>query len=247
MQEVVDGQQLHRGHTQRLKVLDGGRVRQSGVGAPDGGWDARVAHREALDVDLVEDRVVVRDTRTGVVTPVEVVADDDRARHVRSAVHLVAPSRRGHLVAEDGRPPLDGAVDGAGVGVQEQLVRVAAPPGPRVPGPVDAVAVALARSDAGQVAVPAVAGHLRQVDAALPTIVVEEAQLDAFRDPREDAEVGAQAVERRAKRIGPTGPHRCLEVTTPGDARVLRHRRGRMTASTAVPRVGWWATLDSNQ
>ncbi len=231
MQEVVDGQQLHGGHAQRAQVLDGGRVRQPGIGAPDRRRDARVAHREALDVDLVQDRVVIGDPGTGIVSPVEVIAADDRARHERRTVRLVAPSRRCDIMAEDGRSPLDGAIDGAGIGVEEQLARVAAAPGGRVPRPVDAVAVALARSDAGKVAMPAVAGHLGQVDAALSTIVVEETELDTLCDPREDAEIGAQAVERRAQRIGPTGPHRCLEVATAGDARVLRHRRGHRTAS----------------
>ena len=43
-------------------------------------------HRQALDVRLVDDRLVVRRARVPVVLPVEERVDDDRLRHVRRAV-----------------------------------------------------------------------------------------------------------------------------------------------------------------
>ncbi len=67
-------------------------------------------------------------------------------------------------------------------GIEEELRRVAAPAARRVPGPVDAEAVALAGPDAGDVAVPAEGGALGEVGAALAARLVEEAELDPHGD-----------------------------------------------------------------
>ena len=81
------------------------------------------------------------------------------------------------------RAPAHLPVDGAGVGVQQQLLRIAAHPRRRVPRAVHAIAVALAGADAGHVAVPGMTVHLRQVQATLAAGLVEQAQLDALGDP----------------------------------------------------------------
>jgi hypothetical protein len=85
-----------------------------------------------------------------------------------------ALSRRVHrpvgvaeAVAEHRLVPVELADDRLGVGVEQQLVRVAAQPAGRVVGAVDAVAVALPGPTSGQVAVPHEAGDLGQVDAGL--------------------------------------------------------------------------------
>src|SRR6185437_3990878 len=54
---LVHGQQLHGGDAQVEQVRDGGVVGQTGVGPAQLGGDVRVAHGEALDVDLVQHRV----------------------------------------------------------------------------------------------------------------------------------------------------------------------------------------------
>src|SRR6185312_270256 len=100
------------------------------------------------------------------------------------------------------RPP----VDGAGVGIEQQLVRVAAVALVGRPGAVHAITVALPRADAGHVAVPRERGLLGQRDALLTAVVVEETELDLGRDLREDREVGAAAVVGRAEGEGLAGP-----------------------------------------
>ena len=220
---LVGGQQLDRRDAQVQEVLDGCRMRQAGEGAADRLGHARVTPREALEVSLIDDRLVVGHPRACLVAPVELVTHDDRARHRCRAVEVVPLARRGGHVPEDGVTPIERAVDGARIGVDEQLVGVAAPTAMRFPGSVHAVAVPLARADARQVAMPGVAGHLGQLDACLAADVVEEAELDALGNPREDAEVGAQAVERGAQRIGLPCPGGWRVVTIRGDAWLLRH------------------------
>ena len=145
-------------------------------------------------------------SRRAVVSPVEVRGDDDRAhggaRRVlrvayRDVVEIVGVQRRG-------RRHVSG--DRLGVGVQKQLGGVAARTVLGVVGAVDAVPVVLARLDGGQVGVPHVRVHLRQLDPGLRPGVVEQAQLDSFGDRGEHGEVAARAVVGCAQRIGLPGP-----------------------------------------
>ena len=71
----------------------------------------------------------------------------------------------------------------------------------RRPGAMDAKAVALVRADVREVAVPAERRDLRQREARLLALGVEEAELDAFRHLREDGEVGAGAVVGGPQRV----------------------------------------------
>ena len=105
----------------------------------------------------------------------------------------------------DAVAPADLSVDGAGVWVEQQLARVTARTACRIPGSVHAVAIALAGADPGQVSVPHIPGPLGQVQAFLVTALVEQTQLHAFRDLREDTEGGARAIGVGTKRVGCAG------------------------------------------
>src|SRR5215212_5467483 len=72
----------------------------------------------------------------------------------------------------------------------------------------DAVGVALAGSDTGQVAVPVERRALAERVAILAPGVVEEAELDAVGVLREEREVGPVPVPRRAERERPARPQR---------------------------------------
>jgi hypothetical protein len=206
LHELVHREQFDRGDAEVVEVLDRRRVRDAGVGAPQLLRDARVGHGQALDVGLVDDRLVVGRLRWPVDAPVEERVDDDRLRHVRRRVVVVALLGL-EVVAEDRLVPVDLAVDGLGVGVEEELVRVAAQALGRVVGAVDAEAVALAGVDPGQEGVPDVAVHLGEADALLVALVVEEAELDLLGDLAEDREVGARAVVRCPEGVGATWPY----------------------------------------
>ena len=152
-------------------------------------------------------RLVVGHVEPAVALPVEVRAGDHAERHVRAGVLVVAGVRALlEVVAEDRRVPLDLAVGGLGVGVEQQLRRVAAEPLLGLVGPVHAVAVALAGLHVRQVAVPDVGVDLADLDPLLVALGVEQAQLDALGDLAEQREVGAAAVEVRTQGVGGAGP-----------------------------------------
>ncbi len=81
--ELVHGQQFDRGDAEAGEVLDRGRVAEPGVGAALRLRDLRMLCGEALDVHLVDDRLVQRDVGRPVVAPVEVRVVHDGSGHVR--------------------------------------------------------------------------------------------------------------------------------------------------------------------
>ena len=83
--------------------------------------------------------------------------------------------------------PAQLAGERAGVGVEQELVRIEAVPRLGRVGAVRAQAVELARPQVGEVAVPDLVGELGQRDAVglAPALGVEEAELDpGWRGPR---------------------------------------------------------------
>jgi hypothetical protein len=68
---LVHGQQLDGGDAQVKQVPDGGLVAQAGVGPAQRRGNVRVAHGEALDADLVQDRVRVAVPGAFVILPAE--------------------------------------------------------------------------------------------------------------------------------------------------------------------------------
>ena len=164
--DLVDRQQLHRGHAEVLEVGDrrlGGEPR---VGAAQVLAHVGVLHREALDVRLVDHGVVPRDVRRRVALPVERAVDDEALRDRVGVVGVVALEVgvlgvAGHVRVDVAAVEADRPLDRLRVGVDEQLRRVEAVSAARVVRAVDAVAVALAGSDARQVDVPVVAGDSR--------------------------------------------------------------------------------------
>src|SRR4051794_17586451 len=88
----------------------------------------------------------------------------------------------------------------------------------RVVRAMDAVAVALAGTDAGQVAVPVVGSALLDVDDLLAALGVEQAQFDLLGALGEQREVGALAVRQRAERERVSWPDAALGHLTSAPA-----------------------------
>ena len=155
----VDRQQLDRGDSQALEVLDRHRVGQPRVGSAQLLGHARKLIGQALDVGLVDDGALAgharaRNHREGVAGD---HADGGAAGRVQTGGQPRLGRRNqvvGDLVGVDGRPQVHSAVQGTGVGIQQQLAGVVEQALVGVPGPVGAVAVALAGSDAGNVGAP---------------------------------------------------------------------------------------------
>ena len=184
---------------------------EAGVGAAQVLAHARQPLREPLHVELVDDGRVPGTAQELVALPVERRVDHDGLRDRRGVVRLVHDEVVAVRVAERAAlDPADRPLDRLRVRVDQQLVRVEPVTLLRRPGPVDAVPVALARPDAGQVAVPVVSRHARQLVAGLDVGLVEEAQLDSLRVLGGEREVRPAAVPggTERKRVSGPRPHR---------------------------------------
>jgi hypothetical protein len=204
VEEGVDRQELDGGDAELLQVRDHPRRGEAGVGAAELRLHLGVAGGEAFHVQLVDERIVEGDAGRPVGAPVEGAVDDDSLRHAPGVVELVdrevgpGVAKR---VGEDRRVPIDHPVECLGVGVDQQLHRVEAVAPLRLPWTRDAEAVALARTDAGQIRVPDERRLLPQRDPLLiPARLVEQAELDRRRVLAEEREIRPLAVPRRAKR-----------------------------------------------
>ncbi len=206
LHELVHGHQLDRGDPEVLEVLDDERMRDARVGAALALGDARVEFGEALDVRLVDDRVLVRRLRLPVARPVEERVHHDREHHVLGRVAVVRRVGVAELVREERLIPVELARGRLRVRVEQHLVGVAAQTVLGVVRPRDAVAVPLARLDLRQVRVPHVRVDVAQGDALFGAVLGEQAQLDLLGHFGEQREVRAAPVERRAERIGAAWP-----------------------------------------
>ena len=83
---LVHGQQLDGGDAEVTQVRDGGFVAQAGVGPAQRRGNVRMAHGEALDVDLVQDRVRVAVPGPLIVLPAERRVHDQAPGHVPGGV-----------------------------------------------------------------------------------------------------------------------------------------------------------------
>ncbi len=202
----VDREQLDRRHPEILQVGDGRLAGQARVGPAEILAHGRVQPGEALDVGLVDDRLVPRPPRRPVALPVEAGVDDHAARHGRRRVLVVELEVGvrvlgvGDVGQGVGLVPGHRPVDRLGVRVEQELVRVEAVPVLRRERPVDAVAVALPRADPRQVAVPVVGRAVGELDPVLVAGLVEQAELGQLRVLGEDREVRAPPVPRRPER-----------------------------------------------
>ena len=205
--EVMDRHQLDRGDAEPLQVLDDGGVRHARVRALQVVGDLGVTHGEALDVGLVHHGLMPRDAQLPVVAPLEPWVGDHRPRHERRAVRVVAfPVVAAERVTVNGGVPPDLAVDRRGVGIEQQLARIAPQAVLRVVRAVDAVAVTLPVADPRQEAVPHVAVDLGHVQPLFRgAALVEQAQLDSLGYLGKQREVRPDAVVawRRADTAGP--------------------------------------------
>ena len=181
--ELVGRQQLHGRDAEVLEVVHRGVGGEPGVRAADLLGHLVVQLGEALDVQLVDDRVGPLVTRPDllVVSPVEVVPHDHRLRDVRRGVGVVARPGMGgaeHVVVAGGRPRVavdravrgDRPADRPGVGVEQQLGGVEDPAAHRLPRTVDAEPVALSRLHARECAVPDAQRLLGQRPAGLDVL-----------------------------------------------------------------------------
>jgi hypothetical protein len=197
--ELVYGEQFDRRHPEVGQVAGDGRVREAGVRAPDFLGHFGVPHREALHVGFIDHRFVEREAGGCVARPVEVPARNNALGHGGCRVERVLLLGLLELVAEDLLAPGDVAVDGCGMGVEEELGGVTAEPFSWCPRPVDAEPVPVAGPHARDQPVPNMRLTLGQLDPVLLARRVEYADLDRLCHFRVEGEVGTQWRRRSAQ------------------------------------------------
>ena len=205
---MVHGHQLHRGGADPREMLDGGGMRQAGVRAAQRLGDVRVALGEALDVQLVDDRVRPRRVGAAVIAPWKRLVDDHAARHRRRGIDAAdAQVVAAEAIPEQRAAVAEAAGDGTSVRIEQQLGGVVTQPLMGRVAPVNSESIALTGPDVGDVSVPDEVGPLdERMGGELGPSLVEEHEVDRLRALREDREVGARSVPGCAERGVGTWP-----------------------------------------
>ncbi len=210
---MMDRHQLDGRDAEAGEVLDGGLGGDAGVGALELPRHTGHSLGEALDVQLVNERLVPGRARWSVVAPGEGGVHHGAERGEGGVVAVVGGQvvfGVAYLVAEERIVPAQVAADGLGVGVEEDFARVEAVAVGRVVRPVDAVAVELIGLHVRQVGVPDHVGVFCDGDAfgflgGLHGI--EETQLHFRRVLGKEGEVDARPVPRRPEGVRTARPY----------------------------------------
>ena len=202
VRELLDRHELDRGDAELRQVLDDRRVRHASVGAAQLLRDLWVAHRHALDVGLVDDRLGVVMAWAAVAFPVEEGVDDDGVHCRVGGIAALERERIVGLIGEEVERILQLALDRLRIGVKKELRRVTTQTVLRIPGAVDTVAVTLAGPHLWNVDVPHVGVDLRHGDAHFIEVVVQEAQRHRRCDRGVDREVRSGSVKGGTQGVG---------------------------------------------
>ena len=196
-QVIVDRHQFDGGYAERLEMGDGGRVGETGVSPTLFFRDLRMSVSKALDVRFVDQRLVPGGAQQFVAFPVEARVDDHRLGHQRRAVAFREPQILIRLlpgVAENFLAEAHVAVDGLGVGVDEQFVRIEAVTLLGCEGTVDPKAVTLAGSELRDIAMPDAFIDFREFQPGFMIVGVEEAKFDPRGVFRKQSEIDALTI-----------------------------------------------------
>ena len=172
--ELMHRQQLHRRDAERGEVIDGRRMRDARIRAAQMLRHLAMQLAEALDVHFVDHRLVQLAPRRTIAAPVKRIVDDDRLRHERRAVAIVALQVvAAERIGKDSVVPLDAAGDRLCVRIHQQLCRIAALPLRRIPRAMHAISVLLPGANSRQVSVPAEGRSFRKCNPCLAIGLVE--------------------------------------------------------------------------
>ena len=169
--ERVHRQELDRGDAEAQQVIDHRRAGEPRVRAAQLRRHVGMELGQALDVRLVDHRVLERDARRAVVAPAERGVDDpalERAGRVVARVEREVLAAAADAVAEMRVGPAQRALDHPRVRVEQQLVRIEAMALLGRVGAVHAVAVEQPGPRLGQVAVPDEVGAIAARRCARP-------------------------------------------------------------------------------
>ena len=195
LNKLVDRHELDSRDAQRLKVLDHGRMRKTGIRAAQLFLHIWMTASHSLHVRFIDDRFVQWGFGGPVIAPLEIRVVHHRSENVRSAVGGVDGALVAELVRVAGWVPPDLSFYCAGVWIQQKLAWVA--PGASL-GRIwtsDAVPIALAGLDVGHVGVPRERVDLLQGHSTFLSLVVEQTEVDRLGDLAVQSKVRSGAVE----------------------------------------------------
>src|SRR6266550_668295 len=198
MNKLVDRHELDSRDAQRLKVLDHGRMRNPGIRAAQLLLNIWMRTRHSLHVRFIDDRFVQRRFRGTVIAPLEIRVVHHRSEDVRSAVGGVDGILVAEFVRVAGWVPPDLSLYRSGVWIQQQLARVAARASLRRIWTSDAVAIALAGLDVGQVRMPRERVDLLQGHSAFLSFVIEQTEVHRLGHLAVESKVSPGTVEAGA-------------------------------------------------
>src|SRR5689334_21872502 len=126
--ELMHGHQLDRANAKSLQIIDHLRTSERCIGAAQLRGHGRMAHRETLHMELVDNRLVPWNRWRYVIAPAECRIYHDAFRHVGSAVAIV---RRkicfavANPITEQSIAPTHRPGNCFGIGIEEKLRWVA--------------------------------------------------------------------------------------------------------------------------
>ena len=204
--ELVDGQQLDRGHPEPGQVFHHWRARQPRVRAPQLRRHVTAGLGEPLDVQLIDDRLPARRAGRPVAIPREGRVGHQRPRHRRRRIQVAARIGVTRRIAQHAVPPHQAARCRLGIRVKQQLGRVAPQPPRRVIRPGHPVAIPLAAADPGHEPVPDPAIESRQRQPGLRATLIEQAQHHLLGYLRYHREIRPGLTRRGTQRPRPPRP-----------------------------------------
>ena len=194
--ELRHRQQFKGADAQRFEVSDHHRVAQRLIRSADGFRQLRIKQGEPFHVRFIKHRFPPRGTRRFIAQPVVTQIHYLRFWRYRGAIAMI---RLPHSAVQ-ALVVRQIALNPVSAGIEQQLGRVKAVSLRRIPGAMHPVAVAQARPDGSQPAVPDVAAARREIEALLVALLVEHAQLHPLRVGGEEGEVHPLAVIAGAQR-----------------------------------------------
>ena len=215
--ETVYRHKFDGSYSQAREIFDHGSGGQTRIRPTQLGGNIRLAHRESLYVEFVDDGLVPRDPGWGIRSPGESGVDHAVLRHSGG---IVAPVKRQVLLfVSDSVPevrvaPTDRSLNLLAVRIEQKFVMIKSMPLLGRVWAKHSIPVQLAGTHLGQVAMPDHIRLLGKRNAEDLTFAgnVEQAKFHFLRVLRVESEVDALAVPRGSQRIGPARPDNGLRL-----------------------------------
>src|SRR5262249_26782936 len=186
--KCVDRQQFDCGDAEALEMIDHRGGGQAAIRPAPRRWHVLSKLGEALDVRLVNDRVLPGHGGPAFFAPGEGLVDDHTLGHT---ARIIAPVKREiaacatGAVAEMRIAPYEPSAQLPCIRIDEELVRVEAQSTLGLIGAMHPIAIELPRRPIAEIAMPDILGAFRQRDALdlPPAMALEKTDLDFFAHP----------------------------------------------------------------